>query len=54
MQENQQDMAMMQMQSANVWEDLSDHQNMQDESLIEPDYFIDRAPDANFIPNEEG
>ena len=27
---------------------------MQDEALIEPDYFIDRAPDANFIPNEKG
>ena len=42
------------MQSANVWEDLSDHQNMIDEYDIEPDYYIDRAPDANYIPNEKG
>jgi hypothetical protein len=27
---------------------------MIDEYDIEPDYFIDRAPDANFIPNEKG
>lgn len=47
-------MQMMQMQSANVWEDLSDHQNMIDEYDIEPDYYIDRAPEAMFIPNEKG
>jgi len=27
---------------------------MIDEYDIEPDYYIDRAPDATFIPNEEG
>ena len=45
-------MAMMQMQSANMWEELSDQQV--DEAQLEPGYFIDRAPDAIFIPNEEG
>ncbi len=47
-------MQMMQMQPSNVWEDLSDHQNMIDEYDLEPDYFIDRAPDAMYIPNEKG
>jgi len=37
-----------------VWGDLSDHENMVDEDEIEPDYYIDRAPDAVFIPNREG
>lgn len=45
---------MQQMQSANAWEELSDHQNMIDEYDLEPDYYIDRAPDAIFIPNPEG
>lgn len=27
---------------------------MVDEDEIEPDYYIDRAPDAVFIPNREG
>ena len=43
-----------QMQSANAWEELSDHQNMVDEYDIEPDYYIDRPPDAILIPNPEG
>ncbi len=43
---------MMQMQSANMWEELSDQQI--DDRDVEADYFIDRAPDAIFIPNEEG
>jgi hypothetical protein len=42
------------MQSANAWEELSDHQNMVDEYDIEPDYYIDRPPDAILIPNPEG
>lgn len=54
MQENQNNMQMVQMQSANMWEELSDHQNMVDEFELEPDYYIDRAPDAIFIPNPEG
>jgi hypothetical protein len=41
-------------QSANQWEELSDHQNMIDEGHIEPDFFIDRAPEARYIPNEKG
>lgn len=54
MQENHQNLQMAQMQSANLWEELSDHQNMVDEFELEPDYFIDRPPDAIFIPNPEG
>lgn len=45
---------MQQMQSANAWEELSDHQNMIDEYELEPDYYIDMAPAAIFIPNPEG
>jgi hypothetical protein len=33
---------------------LSDNENMMDEEDIEPDYYIDRAPEAVFIPNREG
>lgn len=54
MQENQNNIQMVQMQSANMWEELSDHQNMVDEFELEPDYYIDKAPDAIFIPNPEG
>lgn len=43
------------MQSANnVWEELSDYENMIDERMLEPDYYIDKAPEAIFIPNPEG
>ena len=42
------------MQTANLWEELDDHQNMVNEFEIEPDYFIDQAPEAVFIPNPEG
>ena len=45
---------MQQMQSANAWEELSDHQNMIDEYELEPDYYIDMDPAAIFIPNPEG
>ena len=45
---------MAQMQSANVWEELSDHQNMVNEYDIDPDYYIDRPPTAVFIPNPKG
>jgi len=44
----------MHMYNPNVWEHLDDHNNMMNEFDIEPDYYIDRAPDANYIPNEEG
>lgn len=52
--EQQQENQMNIYQTANQWEELSDHQNMIDEDQIEPDYFIDRAPDATYIPNEKG
>lgn len=47
-------MQMYQIQSQNVWEELSDNQNMINEFDLEPDYFIDKAPEATFIPNEKG
>jgi radial spoke head protein 3 len=34
--------------------ELSDTENMVDEADIEPDYYIDRAPEAIFVPNREG
>jgi len=37
-----------------MWGELSDNENMMDEEDIEPDYYIDRAPEAIFIPNREG
>mmetsp|Transcript_15167 Transcript_15167/g.23410 ORF Transcript_15167/g.23410 Transcript_15167/m.23410 type:complete len:480 (+) Transcript_15167:477-1916(+) len=43
-----------QMQSGNRWEELSDYQNMVDERTIEPDFYVDNAPDAIFIPNPKG
>lgn len=43
-----------QMQNYNLWEELSDYQNMIDEDAIEPDFFVDTAPAAVFIPNEKG
>lgn len=42
------------MQPANVWEELSDHHNMVEEDQLEPDFFIDRPPEASYIPNEKG
>lgn len=41
-------------QHHSLWEELDDHHNMADEYRLEPDYFIDRAPDAIFVPDEEG
>jgi hypothetical protein len=37
-----------------IWGELSDEENMVDEQEIEPDFYIDRAPEAVFIPNVEG
>ena len=37
-----------------IWGELSDEENMCEEHEIEPDYYIDRAPEAVFIPNREG
>lgn len=44
------------MQNMNQLEEISDHPNdpREDEFDVYPDYRIDRAPDAVFIPNPEG
>ncbi len=42
------------MQNQNPWEELSDHENMVDEQMLEPDYYIDRPPSPIFIPNPDG
>jgi hypothetical protein len=42
------------MQPPSDWQELDDRYNMIDEGLIEPDYYIDRPPDAVFIPDEDG
>lgn len=36
------------------WDELDDFENMTNEMDVEPDYYIDRAPDAIFIPHEKG
>ena len=33
-----------------IYDDLSDVENMVDEQEVEPDYFVDRPPDAIYIP----
>ena len=38
----------------NDWIELNDYHNMVDEQMIEPDYFIDRANPAVFIPDDAG
>jgi hypothetical protein len=38
----------------NDWEELSDNSRQVDEFDVEPDYFIDRAPRAIFIPQLDG
>ena len=38
----------------NNWEELSDRDNFMPEHEIQPDYYIDRSPEAIFIPNPEG
>ena len=45
---------MAQMQSSNLWEALDDEENFVDEEDIEEDYYIDKAPDAIFVPDPEG
>jgi hypothetical protein len=54
MADNQTSLQMAQMQSVNLWQELDDHHNMMNEFEIEPDYFIDTAPDAVFVPNPTG
>jgi len=36
------------------WDQLSDVSRQMDEHDVEPDYFIDRAPMAEFVKPEEG
>lgn len=38
----------------NHYADLSDYENMIDEVTIEPDFYIDRAEPAVFVPDPEG
>ena len=45
---------MQQMTRQNNWEELSDRDNFMPEHEIQPDYYIDRSPEAIFIPNPEG
>lgn len=52
--ERDQNMQMQQMTRANNWEELSDREGFIPETEIQPDYYIDRPPDAVFIPNPAG
>lgn len=52
--ERDQNMQMQQMTRANYWEELSDGEGFIPETEIQPDYYIDRPPDAVFIPNPAG
>lgn len=52
--EREQNLQMQAMQNFNQLEQLSDVHNMEDEFDMYPDYRIDRAPDAVFVPNPEG
>jgi hypothetical protein len=45
---------MAQYQQVNYWQELDDHHNMVNEFDLEPDFLVDRAPDAIYIPNPEG
>jgi len=36
------------------WDELEDYENMQSEWDVEPDYYIDRAPHAQFKPMPKG
>ena len=38
----------------NNWEELSEREGYIPETDIQPDYYIDRPPDAIFIPNPKG
>ena len=38
----------------NDWVELNDYHNMVDEQMIEPDYFIDMANPAVYIPDDAG
>lgn len=49
-----QSMGDQQYQQPRDWDELSDHSRQVDEDMIEPDYYIDQAPRALFIPEEKG
>jgi len=38
----------------NDWEELSDVSRQMDEFEVEPDFYIDMAPDAIFVPELDG
>lgn len=38
----------------NDWEELSDVSRQMDEFDVEPDFYIDMAPDAIFVPELDG
>ena len=38
----------------NDWEELSDVSRQLDEFEVEPDFYVDQAPDAIFIPELDG
>jgi hypothetical protein len=38
----------------NIYDELSDYENMVNEDQIEPDFHIDRAEDAVYVPIPKG
>ena len=38
----------------NDWEELSDVSRQMDEFDVEPDFYVDQAPDAIFVPELDG
>jgi hypothetical protein len=36
------------------WETLSDYEQQVDQFAVEPDFFVDMAPDAIFVPELDG
>lgn len=36
------------------WDQLSNEEEAMDETLIKPDFVVDRPPTPDFIPNEKG
>ena len=38
----------------NDWQELTDYHNMVDEMSIEPDFYIDKADPAVFVPDDAG
>ena len=42
------------MNPSNIYEDLSDYENMIAEDEVESSFFIDRPPTAQFVPDSPG